>query len=226
MDGSVVVGHQPGQRHLQRPGQPGTVQHVPGDAAVARRYPVEHQRLELALALRMLGQVVDRQRAAETLPQQHALGALHLRRLVEPGERRVDVAVDLRQSRLALRLAVAAIVEHQHLVALGGQPPRAAEVPGQVAAVAVQVEHSAFHRHAFLRRQPPGAQAHAVGGGQGDVAVLQPGARRSDLHHRLGIEQQRTAATEEQRAEYQQRDQQALHPLLVLTSSRARKVAS
>ena len=65
---------------------------------------------------------------------------------------RVDVLIHTWQARRALRQAVTAIVEHQHLIALRRQPGSRAKVVGQVAAIAVQVQHRTLERHTFFGR--------------------------------------------------------------------------
>ncbi|MCY1441491.1 hypothetical protein D9M71_578090 [compost metagenome] len=152
----------------------------------------------------MFGEVMHRQGAADALAEHYPRLAPNLGRLVEPGERGVDVLVKRGQAGRALGTAVAAIVQQQHLVALGRQPPTAAEVGGDIAAVAVQVQHGALHLDARFCRQPPGVQAGAVGGGQVDVAVFQLDPFRREGHVAVRIEQQRAAALQEQCEEDQQ----------------------
>lgn len=89
-------------------------------------------------------QVVNGHGAAEALAQQHQGLALDLRGVVQPIHGRLDVLVNRRQARLALGEAIAAIVDHQHLVALLWKPIAAAQMPGQVAAIAMQVQYRAL----------------------------------------------------------------------------------
>ncbi|MNP24944.1 hypothetical protein D3C76_1177320 [compost metagenome] len=107
----------------------------------------------------MRRQVVDGHRAAQALPQQHQRLALDFGRLVEPGHGRGDVLVHLGQAWLALGQAIASVIDHQHLVALLWQPVATAQVAGQVAAVAVQVQHRALDLDPCLGGQPPTVQS-------------------------------------------------------------------
>ena len=69
---------------------------------------------------------------------------------------------------------------------------------GQVAAVAVQMQHRAFDLDTLFGRQPPAVQLEAVGGGQGDVAVFEFGFFRGEQLAGLGVEQQRAATAQGQ----------------------------
>ncbi len=79
--------------------------------------------------MRVLRQVMHCQRAANALPQHHERLALYSRRCVQPVESRLNILIDRRQTGLALRLAVAAIVDHQDLITLLGQPPASPQMP-------------------------------------------------------------------------------------------------
>ncbi|MNF58575.1 hypothetical protein D3C84_401370 [compost metagenome] len=149
-------------------------------------------------------------RATETLAEQDQRLALNLRRLVQPGERRIDVLVDRRQAGFAFGQAVTAIVHKQHLVTIFRQPETAAKVHGQVSAVAMQVQHRALDLNPLLHRQPPGIQLEAIGGVQGDGAVFKPSLFRSEQLAGFRIEQQRAAAIQgQEKAE----DAEDSHPL-------------
>ena len=81
---------------------------------------------------------------------------------------------------------------------------------GQVSAVAVQVQHRAFDLDTLLHRQPPGVQLEAIGGVQGDRAVFEPGLFRSEQLAGFGVEQQRTAAVQDQE---KTEDAEGSHPV-------------
>jgi len=100
----------------------------------------------------MLAQVVNPHRATQALPQHNQRQALSLGLVLQPVESRVDVLIHTWQARRALRQAVTAIVEHQHLIALRRQPGSRAKVVGQVAAIAVQMQHRTLERHTFFGR--------------------------------------------------------------------------
>ncbi|MOA31629.1 hypothetical protein D3C78_1527970 [compost metagenome] len=89
------------------------------------------------LPFRVLDQIVYGHRATEALAEKDQWLAFDLRRLVEPFEGRVDVLIDRRQARFTFGQAITAIVHKQHLVTIFRQPKAAAEVHGQVSAVAV-----------------------------------------------------------------------------------------
>ncbi len=139
---------------------------------------------------------MHRQRPTNALPQDHKGFALHLRGSVQPVESGLNILIDRRQTRLALRLAIASIIQHQHLIALLWQPPDATKMPGQVATVAVQMQHRALHRHAFLGGQPPAMQARTVGSGEVHVLILQARLVGCERNTCLGVEQHRTATGE------------------------------
>ncbi|MNG06352.1 hypothetical protein D3C84_895820 [compost metagenome] len=81
---------------------------------------------------------------------------------------------------------------------------------GQVAAVAVQVQDGALDLDTLFRRQPPGVQLEAVGGGQGDLAVFELGFFRGEQLSGLGVEQQGAATAQgQEKAE----DAEDSHPL-------------
>ena len=226
---TVGIRYQPGQRHLQRPGQPGRAQGKLPHFAVTGRHAIEHHRLDSRALLRVLAQVVDAHGAAQALPQHNQRQAPGLRLVLQPVEGGVDVLIHRRQPRRTLGQAITAIVEHQHLIALLRQPGRGAEMVSQVAAIAVQMQHRALEWHAFFGRQPPTVQAGAIGGCQGDIAVVQARGRRGDRLAGLGIEQQGAASAEgQQQAECSQGFHQNDSPervsvgagLLAMTSAR------
>ncbi len=159
------------------------------DAAITGRHAIQHQGLELFLPLRVLRQPMHRHRAAQTLPEQHQRFAFDLGRVVEPGERGVDVLVDRRQARLAFGQTVAAIVDQQDLIAVLRQPPAAAQMHRQIAAVAVQMQDRAFDLDARFGRQPPGVEFQAISGEQGDGAVFEFGFVRGEDLARFRVEQ-------------------------------------
>ncbi|MNY64026.1 hypothetical protein D3C86_2010730 [compost metagenome] len=66
------------------------------------------------------------------------------------------------------------------------------------------MQHRALHLDPRLGRQPPGVQAGAVGGGEVDVAVFQFDPFRGEGQVLVRVEQQRTAALQEQDGEDQQ----------------------
>nr|GFD34855.1 hypothetical protein [Tanacetum cinerariifolium] len=118
---------------------------------------------------------------------------------------RVDVLIDRRQAGVAFGMAITAIVQQQHLVPLLGKPIAAAQVPGHVAAVTVQVQHRALDRNAGFRGQKPGIELFAVGGRQGQITVRQVSLFRGQRDVSLRVEQQFAATGEGQ--EQQQREQ-------------------
>ncbi|MNN29945.1 hypothetical protein D3C81_1435710 [compost metagenome] len=202
-DRAVTIGYQPGQWHLQGPGQPRCTQRKAPDITVTGRHTIEHQGAE-ALALLGVGcQVVDGHCPAQALPQQYQGFALDFRGLVEPCHGRCDVIVDLWQAGLALGQAIAPVIDHQHLIALLRQPVATAQVTGQIAAIAVQVQYRALDLDTRLGRQPPAMQADAVGGGQGDIVVLQLGTLGRERLARFRVEQQAAAPAQAQQRQTQ-----------------------
>jgi len=226
---TVGIRYQPGQRHLQRPGQPGGAQGKLPHFAVTGRHAIEHQGRDALPLLRVLTQIMNTHRAAQALPQHNQRQSLGLRLMLQPVKSGIDVLVHLRQPRRPLGQAITAIVEHQHLIALLRQPGRGAQVVSQVAAIAVQMKHRALEWHAFFGRQPPTVQAGAIGGCQGNITVVQAGGRRGDRLAGLGVEQQGAASAEgQQQAECSQGFHQNDSPervsvgagLLAMTSAR------
>lgn len=72
---------------------------------------------------------MHRQRPTNALTRDHKGFALHLRGSVQPVESGLNILIDRRQARLALRLAIASVIQHQYLIALLWQPPDATKVP-------------------------------------------------------------------------------------------------
>src|SRR5205809_493889 len=102
-------------------------------------------------------------------------------------DRRDRVGDDAAAVRTALAVAIAAVVEQQHLEAARGQPACEGRVPGQVGDGAMAVDDGAYWRaggaqpDAMQRRSAWGSEAHVLSGGD---------RRQGAVIHVIGAEEE------------------------------------